>query len=132
MSDIDYDNLRPNQIKALTALVEGHTIVEAAALADVSRSTLQKWMTEDAAFRAAFRAVKADALDTVGRKLLRLGIKAVSVLESILDTSQSDAVKARTAIDSLNALYKSHEVELIEDRLKAIEAKLAATNGGQR
>lgn len=30
MSDIDRDSLKPSQVKALTALVEGHTISEAA------------------------------------------------------------------------------------------------------
>lgn len=124
MTDIDYDELRPNQVKALTALVEGHTIVEAAGLADVSRSTLQKWMQEDDAFRAAFRATKADALDTVARKLLRLGVKAVDTLQAILDTSQNESVKARTAIDSINALFKSHEVMALEERLAVLEAKL--------
>lgn len=124
MTDIDYDELRPNQVKALTALLEGHTIVESAGLADVSRSTLQKWMQEDEAFRAAFRATKADALDTVARKLLRLGVKAVDTLQAILDTSQNEGVKARTAIDSINALFKSHEVMALEERLTTLEAKL--------
>jgi len=126
MADIDWDELKPSQIKALSALVDGHTISEAAALADVARSTLSKWITEDGNFNRAYRAAKSEALDAVSRRLTRLGIKATETLEDVLDNSQSDAIRLRASTDTLNLILKSIEIYEFARRLDELENRLLA------
>ncbi len=94
-------------------------------IADVNRSTVFRWLKESA-FQAALRQSKAESLETVSRKLLRLGVKAVDTLEGILDNSQSENVKVRAAVDSLTQLFKSYEAVTLKEEIEAVREQIAA------
>ncbi len=120
-----FPELSEEQTACLTALLEGNTVNDAAMIADVNRSTVFRWLKEPA-FQAALRQSKAEALETVSRKLLRLGVKAVDTLEGILDNSQSENVKVRAAVDSLTQLFKSYETITLKEEIEAVREQIAA------
>jgi hypothetical protein len=122
--------LKAAQIRALAALVAGHTISEASALAGVSRSGLNKWVAEDVAFNKAYKEIRAESLDVVSRRLTRLGIKATKVLEELLDCSENEAIRLRASTETIHLVLKSLEVVEFSQRLDDLEAKWAGTWNG--
>jgi malate synthase len=115
--------LRPAQVKALSALVAGHTVIEAAAIADISRSCLNKWIASDVNFSKQYKDSKSESLDIVSRRLTRLGIKATKVLEDLLDQSENEAIRLRASTETIHLVLKSLEVVEFSQRLDALEAK---------
>lgn len=71
------DGLSPAQRSAITQLARGRSIKAAADAVGIHRGTLHRWLREDPAFRAAFHAWQAEALDSLGTQLLSLGAPSV-------------------------------------------------------
>ena len=78
---VDEDGLTFVQALALNALTEGKAVSEAALVADVSRTTVHRWLKDSAAFRAAFNARRADLRTAYESKLEALLPKAFLALE---------------------------------------------------
>ena len=77
----DQVDLSSSQMKALSALLAGETVIRAAEISQVDRSTVHRWLRDDWAFQAALNrahlaiqeatrtsliAIAQDALQTVG------------------------------------------------------------------
>jgi hypothetical protein len=78
------EGLSPSQLKALSALIAGTTITDAADIAGVDRTTVHRWIREPE-FCAAHNARRAELRDAVEAKLRALQAKAIEVVESALD-----------------------------------------------
>src|SRR5437868_6046641 len=64
--------LTPRQITALKCLTNGDSIQDAALTAHVNRSTVWRWLTEHAGFRAAYNRWKAAAELSARSRLVAL------------------------------------------------------------
>ena len=73
--------LTPAQDKALAALLEGKTVQDAAAAADVDRTTVHRWLKEDFAFQATYNRGRRELRDALKARLLGLAGKAAECVE---------------------------------------------------
>jgi hypothetical protein len=118
-------SLSTHQSKALTGLLEGLTVTEAALLAGVSRRQLYRWLQAEH-FKSALAREEALVLQAVRLKLGSLAERACEVLEDVMDhpgvPGQNFARLA--AVSVLDQLVKVREVSTLEDRMSAIEEAL--------
>jgi hypothetical protein len=118
------------QIRAVELLAHGLSKSRVAEDVGVSEDTIRRWC-QDPNFRNALLAAKSNALDEIGRSLLRVGSKAVGTLETLLDDPTLPAsVRERAATNVLSNLFKAWETMSVEERLNAIEAQLVAARQG--
>jgi hypothetical protein len=75
------DALSPNQEKALAALLAGKSVTEAAAAAEVDRTTLHRWLKEDFDFKAALNRGRKDLREAMHARLMVLADKAAGCVE---------------------------------------------------
>jgi hypothetical protein len=117
------DNLTPKQIKALTALLGGHSIEAAAAEAKVTPVTLHRWLNT-ADFRAAQQAGRRELAQQALAQLQSITRAAVSVIAELLaDREKPPSVRLRAAQIVLEASVKWIELEDFEARLAALERR---------
>jgi hypothetical protein len=122
--------LRPNQRRAVAALLEHGEIAAAAQAANVSRKSIYNWM-RDPNFVAALRQAEADALRTLTRKLVSLGSRASGVIEATMtDADASAAVRLRAADTVLARLLQLRELVDLETRVADLESRLEGLNDG--
>ena len=86
--------LEPKKMLALTALLEGCSVTDAAQAAEVDRSTLYRWM-EEPAFLAALNRGKRDIQEALRLRLLNLGEQALGIAGESLNSGD---VKTALAI----------------------------------
>jgi hypothetical protein len=118
------ERLPPEQLRALLALMEHGDKAKAARSAGVSRTTLYRWLNEDAAFQAALDAATTAALREFSTTLVRLTQKAAKALEDALDDSEITRadLRLRAASIVVGKLLAFHELLNIERRLAELEA----------
>jgi hypothetical protein len=115
------ENLNPKQVKALTGLLDGATVQEAAAAAGVTERTLYLWLSAGA-FREAYRAARRHAVELAATRLQALTGEAIDALQRALTAEKpADQVRAATAILGMSLKL---ETEDVAERLAAIEATL--------
>ena len=118
-------SLTPKQRQFIQALLTDGDVAAACETASVGRSTAYRWMQE-AAFAAALREAEREALLATSRRLVRLGGKAVQVLEDTLgDHEAPAAVRVRAADSVLTKLLQLRETVDLEERIAALEAAIA-------
>lgn len=88
------DSLTPSQERALTALLAGKTVTDAAATAEVDRTTVHRWLKEDFAFQAALNRSRRDLREALQARLLGLAEKAAECVERSLAAGDSKAALA--------------------------------------
>ena len=114
----------PKQRQFIQALLACGDVVSACEEATVSRSTAYRWMQEPA-FMSALREAEREALLATSRRLVRLGGKAVQVLEDTLgDVEAPAAVRVRAADSVLTKLLQLRETVDLEERIAALEAAI--------
>lgn len=102
--------LTPAQKNAAELLASGLNDKETAALARVSRQTLNGWKNHNADFQEAIEANRADLVKNHRERLYSLTLKAFSTLERAMDEKLSvpaalGVIRATLALD----LLASHE-----------------------
>ena len=118
--------LSPEQRKAIYALLSSGNVKAAAKAAGVSRDSIYRWMKEPA-FKAELRAAEGLALEGLARSLLRLGDKAVAVLEAAMDDlAAPHSVKLKAAsvvfthhpqlLEAVTLSERVAELEMAQDR----------------
>ena len=118
------DPLRPDQRKAIAALLEGLTIPKAAKRVGVTRSAVWKW-TQDPTFATELRKAEQYQLSEISRALAAVGVSSVATLVELKDSPEVPAmVRARAASDLLGKLMPLRELVTLEDRIAALEARL--------
>lgn len=90
--------------RAITALIAGATMQAAADAAGVDRTTLWRWMREDAAFITEYNQARADHRDAVQAGLRSLASDALAVVRGILQSDETPpALRLRAAMAVLDA-----------------------------
>lgn len=122
-------SLRPKQQKALDALLEHGNITAAAEAAGVNRKTLHEWLREDD-FQAAVRDATGATVRTLGMRLNAEVDASVTKMVALRDDPKTPpSVQLRAADMIVTHARELHELQVIEDRLSAIETALAIRNG---
>jgi hypothetical protein len=75
------DSPSPSQEKALAALLAGRSVTDAAAAAEVNRSTVHHWMKVDFAFQAALNRGRRELREAIEARLMALAEKATECVE---------------------------------------------------
>lgn len=127
------EKLTPEQLKALVSLLEHGDKTKAARAAGVGRTTLYRWLGEDANFQAALEASTQQALKEFSINLVRLAQKAATALEAALDSTSPLHMhyRLRAADIVVSRVLAVREAVDIEERIAALEANLTkgAPNG---
>jgi hypothetical protein len=108
--------------QAILALLSEPTIKEAAARVRIGESTLRGWMTEDAAFQAAYEAARHATFQAALRRIPALTGRAVETLADLLDDATSPAVRLGAARTVAEIGMHQYDGETILRKLDEIEA----------
>ena len=88
------DALTPNQEKALSALLAGKSVTDAAAAAEVDRTTVHRWLKDDYGFRAAFNRERRRLREAMQSRLMTLAEKATECVERSISDGDGKAALA--------------------------------------
>ena len=130
--DTQPDQLTPNQIVALEALLTSPTQQAASKKAGVDVSTLRRWLKESA-FATAYAEARKTLIDGTLNGLQAVAAKAVEALESVLDdinAKPAERISAARAI--LDFALKGHDQLSMETRLAAIEELFSELKGTRK
>ena len=118
--------LTARQVKAVAALLDpGNRSNEAAAAAaGVGKRTLQEWLSDDADFKTALTEAQAAMIGAATMRLTALTGMAVDALADNLDKYTPDKQKLPAAVAVLDRVLKFKELNDLEQRLAALEARL--------
>jgi hypothetical protein len=113
--------LTAKQEKALSALLSEPSITKAAEKIGVNESTLRRWLGE-AAFDAAYRQARREAVGQAISRLQQVATHAVTVLLQVMaDPKTPASVRVAAASKVLDLAIRAIELEDIEARLAALE-----------
>ena len=119
------------QDDAIVALLTQRNNEEAARAADISVSTLLRWMNQPA-FDKAFRDAKRNAFAQAIARLHHRSSAAVSTLGRImLDPETPAATRVRAADSILDHTIKAIEIEDIEARVSDLERAADKATAGK-
>jgi len=119
------------QDDAIVALLTQRNNEEAARAADISVSTLLRWMNQPA-FDKAFRDAKRNAFAQAIARLHHLSSAAVSTLGRImLDPETPASTRVRAADSILDHTIKAIEIEDIEARVSDLERAADKATAGK-
>jgi hypothetical protein len=92
------DRLSPEQVLALTALLEGKTNAEAAQRAGVARETVSRWFARDAAFVACYRNRKAEIMQKAAGELSCLVHDAINAMRELVGQRNDPGIRLKAAM----------------------------------
>jgi hypothetical protein len=121
-------DLNDRQARALTALLGGKTITDAARAAGVNEKTVRRWLTDSDEFNMALAAGGREAL--LGAMNITTAVArnaAGVVIEVMRDPRTPPGVRLRAATAMLEMLLKWAELQDFEVRLRKLEGKNDAT-----
>jgi len=123
MSEIG--NFSTKQAKGVSALLTAKSVKDAAELAGVGYRTMLRWL-DDPGFRAAPTQAEAGLLDHAARRLTTLQEQAIDTLADVLadERQSSQALRIRAAGVVLDYTLKLRELRTLEERIRALEAKV--------
>jgi hypothetical protein len=98
------DNLSTPKREALTALIAGSNITDAAQIAGVHRTTLHRWITSDPDFAAAYNAWQHECRESTKVKLLGTVNDALASVTTAI--KEGDRRMAYRLIKDLGVLHK--------------------------
>lgn len=115
------NNLRPNQHRAIEALLNGMTKAQASAAAGVQPSTLSRWLN-DADFRAGLAAAGDVAVKDAATRLKASLDDAIGVMRDVmLDGDNPASIRLRAADMVANHAIKLIELADLTERLEKLE-----------
>lgn len=121
-------SLQSNQRKALEAITAGATIEQAAAIADVTETTVYRWRSENAnGFMDALQEANERILADTVTALTVASVQAVQILIEVASDEESPAsVRVSAAKAILDSTIKVRELYDIERRISELENRLAS------
>ena len=87
--------LSPAQMLALSALVAGKTVSQAAVAAEVDRTTIYRWLNKDPLFAAEFNAARLELAETVQSGIRQLAEEAIFTLRDLMGVNTPANVRLR-------------------------------------
>ena len=109
--------------RAILALLSEPSITKAAARAGVAEQTLRRWLTEDAAFQAAYEAARHATFQAALSRIPALTGKAVTTLDDLLGSANPPAVRLGAARTVAEIGMHQHDAETILRKLDEIETR---------
>ena len=120
------EKLSRTQERAIAALLQCPTMTEAATAAGISEATLWRWLRLPA-FQEEYRAARRQAVQQAVTAVQRITSTAVATLEGIMnDATAPPASRVTAARVVLDTALKAVELEDLEQRIAALEERLAA------
>lgn len=120
------------QQKALAALISSPTRAEAAKRAGVGVTTLRRWLSEDDAFRAAYRAALAELLEDASKQSKQSLSMALDVLREIMHDGENAQTRIQAARSTLEYALKLHEAAEVEARMDELEQRISKAEEATR
>lgn len=115
------ETLRPEQERAIVALLTHPTITDAANEVGVSRRTLHRWL-QDPDFQMALQAALDAQSAALGHAMAGLAQQAVETLQAVLiDPKAPPGVRVRAALGVLGQRRQFLELEELTQRVAALE-----------
>jgi hypothetical protein len=108
--------------QAILALLSERTIELAAAKAGIGESTLRRWITDDAAFRAEYEAARRATFEAGINRVHALTARAIDTLEDLLGATKHPAVRLGAARTVAEIGLHQHDADTILKKLDEIEA----------
>lgn len=113
------------QERAIGALLCHDTVGAAAKAAGVSETTLGRWLRL-AAFQAAYRAARQDAVREAVVDLQRASGAAVRTLVAVMDDAAAPAsARVAAARSVLEGALRATELEELQERVSGLERQIA-------
>ena len=109
--------------QAILALLSAPSILEAAARCKIGEKTLRRWLTEDAAFQAAYESARHSTFQTAIRRIPALTITAVETLAELLRDTHPPTVRLGAARTVVEVGVHQYDAETILKKLDEIEAR---------
>ena len=122
-------NLTPKQLLALPHIASTASATEGARVANIDRSTLQRWM-EDPAFRGELERMRQEAFEFALSELQGLALKgALVIAESLNDPSPSIRLSAansalRISAGTTESRRLNKQVRVLENALSSLKQQL--------
>jgi hypothetical protein len=117
-------DLKPQQRRAIAALLTERDIRAAALKVEISERVLYRWL-ELPEFKAELQAASKQAIDTAILRLSELSGQAVETLREVMtDKAASAGTRVQAANIALARLLDLRELQELEDRLQKIEKEL--------
>jgi hypothetical protein len=113
----------------MMALACGATIVAAAQKAGVSRATAYRRL-QDPEFRSRLQEARSDMVNRAAGTLTAAATEAIKTLLSLQQTNVPHATRLGAARSILEIGIKMREVADLEERLKALEGRMATEARG--
>ena len=107
----------------IVALLSEPTIGQAAARCHIGERTLQRWLTDDAAFQADYEAARHATFQAAIRRIPALTGRAVETLADLLGTSTHPAVRLGAARTVAEIGMHQYDAETILKKLDDLEAR---------
>jgi len=123
--------LTHNQERAILALLRTRTVAEAAAEANVSTRTLERWLADNRDFISAYRATRNRVVENAISRLQEATSEAVECLKRNM-SSATPSVQVRAASIVLEHAVKAVELYDLSDRLDQLSSYLEEDGRGYR
>lgn len=114
--------LTPKQHRAISALLTAPTLKAAAEQAGCGERSIRVWL-EDAAFVAAYRAARREAVGQAVAQLQRLSGAAARTLGDIMESGAHASVRLAAARTILEMAIRAVELEDLAARIAALEER---------
>ncbi len=112
---------QPVRDRAILALLSEKSIPEAAAKCRIGERTLHRWLTSDAAFKAAYSEARQAAFEAWMSRVQALTGKAIETLDDLLDAKDHPNVRLGAARTVAELGIHQHDAETIMRKLDEIE-----------
>lgn len=118
------DKLTPRQERAILALLEHTTMKKAAAAANVSETTLWRWLQESE-FQSAYTKARRETVKHAIARLQQNAAAAVDTLREVMTKETApDFARVSAAKAILDYSLKAVELEDLADRIAMLESKV--------
>lgn len=96
-----YENLTPQQIRAIELLMAGGNVSDVAKELGIARQTVSKWLNQDAHFQAELNTRRYELWNGLTDRLRGLLPKALEVVENELQNSDDARLRMQAALSIL-------------------------------
>lgn len=115
--------LKTKQQNFIVALLQSSSTEEAIRVAGIGRKTAYGYLADEE-FKEELSLARREVINNINNQLRNLGGEAIETLKNNLhDKEATPTSKNQTAKIILEFIYRSHEIEAVEDRLDKLETQ---------